>query len=64
MKRIPNTVIEYTKSVAHLGKVIYRTRYGWQVPMRDSENWLATKPSLKAAKQFLDDLRNESRVAA
>jgi len=63
MKRIPNTVIEYTKAVVHLGKVIYRTRYGWQMPMRDSENWLATKPSLKAAKQFLDELNND-RLAA
>lgn len=64
MRRIPGTLREYTKAVAHLGKVIYRTSYGWQIPMRDSENWLATKPSLKAAKQFLDDLQNESRVAA
>ena len=63
MKRIPNTVIEYTKTATHLGKVIYRTRHGWQIPMRDSEYWLATSPSLKAAKQFLDELEND-RLAA
>ena len=63
MKRIPNTIIEYTKSVAYLGKTIYRSRHGWQIPMRDSEHWLATSSSLKSAKQFLDDLAAD-RIAA
>jgi hypothetical protein len=60
--RIPNTLREYTKAVRHNAATIYQTRYGWQIPVKDtSDIWFATKSSLKAAKAFVDMIAGEGR---
>ena len=59
--RIPNTVREYTKAIRHGAATIFRTRYGWQIPVNDGEFHLDTKPTLEKAKSFIEAIAAEGR---
>lgn len=69
--RIPNTLREYTKAIRHGAATIYRTSYGWQIPVNESgatnpldpayEIWLASKTTLAGAKDFVDRITAEGR---
>ena len=68
MKRIPNTIREYSKAIPHNGVTIYKTHFGWQVLVKqatvdatEDPFWLATKSTLKGARQFIDNIATEGR---